>query len=125
MIDRILAQLADSMEPGTALNADALREQLLLIRQRGYAIGDSEIEVGTRSISVPVLTRHHRRLGCLTAAGPSTRPPSRRPRELLVALEQTAEHIIEEWRDETWSRHDCSDPRSTAGQPRPESEVTR
>ncbi len=44
----------DALTPRTVTDRDALREQLVQIREAGYAIVDEEFELGVRSIAVPV-----------------------------------------------------------------------
>jgi IclR family pca regulon transcriptional regulator len=38
-------------------NKDDIREALKVVRRQGYALVDQEVEVGVRSISVPVLNK--------------------------------------------------------------------
>ncbi len=67
----------------TIVDADALRADLARIRKQGYAISDSEVDVGARAVSVPVFDQNGRIFAGLSVAGPSER-----------VTEQIIEHLI-------------------------------
>ncbi len=55
----------DPLTPKTVTDRAVLREQLVQIRQAGYAIVDEEFELGVRSIAVPVTGNHGEPLAAL------------------------------------------------------------
>ena len=74
-----------------------LRYELKRIRDRGYAVSDSEVESGTRSLSVPVRTTEGDVLAALTVAAPASRFEWRRIRVLLPMMRRVANDITEDW----------------------------
>lgn len=56
--DRLDQLLTESpprkLTPKSLTNPDALREAIVEVRERGYAICDEELELGSRSIAVPI-----------------------------------------------------------------------
>ena len=50
-----------------------LKENLRLIRQRGYAVDHQELERGLSGVAAPVLSAHERVLGAVGIAGPTLR----------------------------------------------------
>lgn len=99
LMERVLAQPLEKVTDSTVIDPGVLREQLAAIRECGYAFSDSEIEAGTRSVSIPVRTRGGDMLCSLTVAAPGVRMPEQRLPELLAAMKDTAEAIAEEWED--------------------------
>jgi len=95
VIDRMLHQPIRRV--GNRIDTAVLRRELDLIRQRGYAASDGEVESGTRSISVPVTTPQGEVLAALTVAAPASRFEWRRIRELLPLMRRIAVDIIEDW----------------------------
>ncbi len=97
VIDAILAQTPLSDGQGRPIVADALRGELAVIHQRGYAVSDSEVEDGTRSVAVPVMTREGQVIASIAVAGPSARLPVERTQELLDQLSASARAIADAW----------------------------
>lgn len=54
VINKILSKSLKKMTPNTITDPDKLYCELIMIRQRGYAIDNEESEIGLFSISVPV-----------------------------------------------------------------------
>ena len=52
--DTVLAAGTGSRTPHTVTDVDALREAVALVREQGWAYVDQELEVGLRSLAVPV-----------------------------------------------------------------------
>ena len=52
----IARQRLDALTPGTVTSREILRDILLQARQQGYAAVDQELEVGLRTLSVPLLS---------------------------------------------------------------------
>ncbi|MGY6496717.1 MAG: IclR family transcriptional regulator, partial [Microcella sp.] len=55
--EAVLAQPLESRTPMTRVDPDALRVELAVIRERGYALTVEEVRVGSASIAVPVFQR--------------------------------------------------------------------
>jgi DNA-binding IclR family transcriptional regulator len=56
--EEILSRLRlERLTPGTITDAEGLREELLLTRERGYTTNDEEHEEGVRAVGVPVIGR--------------------------------------------------------------------
>ncbi len=67
-IDRLIesshpVQLTDK----TTVDPQVLRRQLDLVRSRGYALVEQEVEVGVRSLAVPIFDNRHKVAGAVTA----------------------------------------------------------
>jgi DNA-binding IclR family transcriptional regulator len=59
--EEILSRLRlERLTPRTITDAEGLREELLLTRERGYATNDEEHEEGVRAVGVPVIGRRGR-----------------------------------------------------------------
>jgi IclR family KDG regulon transcriptional repressor len=99
IVERMLAQPLEKVAERTVVDASVLRHQLTAIRKRGYAISDSEVEAGTRSISIPVWGGEEDLLGSITVAAPSVRMPAPRTSELLKAMADAARAIAVDWAD--------------------------
>jgi DNA-binding IclR family transcriptional regulator len=87
-VDRYLRHPLSAVAPHTVTDPAALRAELDTIRRQGYALSDSEVEPGMRSLSVPVLDDAGRLIAVLTLAGPAFRMP-------LVPLRGQASRLVE------------------------------
>lgn len=82
------------LSPRSLTSVRALREEIARVRRAGFAVVDQELEVGLRSIAVPV----HDRTGRVVAAANVSAHASRRTvedmeRDLLAPLRATAARI--------------------------------
>lgn len=59
--------------PFTITQMGPLKENLRLIRQRGYAVDHQELERGLSGVAAPVLSAHERVIGAVGIAGPTLR----------------------------------------------------
>ncbi len=75
-----------SLTPKTLPNAEALEEELRLVRARGYAIDDEEIIEGVRCVARPLLSREGQLIGAISLSAPAYRMPPRRVRDIAFAL---------------------------------------
>lgn len=85
------------------LDPDVLRTELTAIRRRGYALSESEVEMGMKSISAPILTDPDALLAVLTIAGPTFRLKRQKTEVLYGKLRRAADRIIDAWHDEAIS----------------------
>jgi DNA-binding IclR family transcriptional regulator len=57
VVRRVIERGLVAYTPNTIENAKKLNDELLLVRQKGYAIDDEEIELGLRCVAAPI--RNH------------------------------------------------------------------
>lgn len=68
----------------------ALKAELLMVRERGYAVDDEENEPGARCLASPVMDQHGACVGAISVSGPSTRiTPDRLP-DLAVRVREAS-----------------------------------
>jgi DNA-binding IclR family transcriptional regulator len=70
----------------TITSADHLREELRVVRQRGYALADEEFEVGIWAISAPLRDSHGNLVAALSIPFPTNRLRRDRIPEIAQAL---------------------------------------
>jgi IclR family pca regulon transcriptional regulator len=70
--DRLERFLADAklerFTPNTIVDPDLLRAELELVRSRGWAIADEELEIGLRSVAAPIRGRDGRAMAALNTS---------------------------------------------------------
>ncbi len=66
---------------------------LKVIRQRGYSFDDEEHAPGTRCVAATIYDEHAEPLGAISLAGPATRLPDERIRQLGPIVAHTAEEL--------------------------------
>src|SRR4030095_10146995 len=64
-----------------------------VIRQRGWSFDDEEHALSTRCVAAPVYNEHDAVLGAISLAGPSSRLPDARIKQLGPLVAHTAEEI--------------------------------
>lgn len=81
------------MTPNTITAVDALQREIARTRADGYAINNEEIEVGLRSIAVPI--RDHTGMTCaaINVSAPAARVSVEQLREWLPVLRRASEAI--------------------------------
>lgn len=94
-IDRYLATTdLVPMTDRTVTDPDRLREILAEVRRNGYAIGDQELEVGLRSISVPVFDSRGDMVAALTVGTQAAKTGMREVKsQIIPALMQAARDL--------------------------------
>jgi DNA-binding IclR family transcriptional regulator len=70
----------------TIISLDALRRELTLIRDRGYAFDNEECEEGVRCIAVPVLDCQGCVMAAISVSAPVTRMGDERCTEIIACL---------------------------------------
>ena len=68
--------------PGTVATLDALRHELQLVRQRGYAISSAELDLELAGVAVPILNYTGSVVASMSISGPSYRLPIERLHQL-------------------------------------------
>lgn len=76
----------------TITDPDALREELVRIRLRGYGIDDQENAIGLRCVAVPILARNGSVVGAMSVSGPSPRFTESRIHQFAELLKK---HVCE------------------------------
>ena len=93
-LDRYLAEEHESYTADTVTDPEELRRVVATARARGWALNDGALEVGLRSIAVPVCDRSGGILAALSVSSNSARTTVRDLRQrCLPALQETARAI--------------------------------
>ncbi len=90
----------EALTPNTVTDAQKLRSALEQVRQQGWAMLDQELEVGVRSVAVPLHDSTGRVYGAMNISTNATRVTTERLlNEYLPVLRKTAEAIDDEVRE--------------------------
>ena len=71
--ERLLAQPLECMTPRTVTDPDELRAQVKLVRSRGYAQTQGELEEGLNAVAAPIRQADGEVVAALSVSGPSVR----------------------------------------------------
>ena len=77
----------------TITSPETMWASVRVIRQRGWSFDDEEHAFGTRCVASPIYDEHAEMIGAISVAGPSSRLPDARIRELGPLVASTAETI--------------------------------
>jgi len=77
----------------TITSTETMWSALRVIRQRGWSFDDEEHLPGTRCVAAPIFDEHAEPLGAISLAGPSTRLPDERIRQLGPVVAHAAEEL--------------------------------
>jgi DNA-binding IclR family transcriptional regulator len=73
-LDEILEQTElKAITPRTITSAEALKKEFKLIRERGYAVDDEEVEEGVRCVAAAVRDHSGRAIAAVSVSGPAFR----------------------------------------------------
>ena len=93
-IDRILnSGPLQAFTPHTVTDPVKIKEDLAQIRAQGYALTESEVDLGVAAVGVPVFDGEGRVRAALSVAGPVHRFPLQRVPSLVAALQRTRAKI--------------------------------
>ena len=94
-LDAYLARTTlTQMTPNTIVKPKALRAELARVREQGYALNNEELELGLRSIAVPVRGASGRVLAALNVGAQALRvTPERMVKEFMPVLRQGAQEL--------------------------------
>lgn len=96
--DRVRSILSQSdlrnLTEGTKTTVDDILAEVNLVRQRGFALTEDELEVGLRSIAAPVLAAGGTALGAINISVPAARVSGNELTEVMApALVRTAKEL--------------------------------
>ena len=77
----------------TITTPETMWASIRVIRQRGWSFDDEEHAIGTRCVASPIYDEHAETLGAISLAGPSSRLPDERIRQLGPLVAHTAEEL--------------------------------
>src|SRR5512138_142210 len=77
----------------TITSPETMWASVRVIRQRGWSFDDEEHAAGTRCVASPIYDEHAEVLGAISLAGPSSRLPDARIKQLGPLVAHTAEEI--------------------------------
>jgi IclR family acetate operon transcriptional repressor len=77
----------------TITSPETMWASVRVIRQRGWSFDDEEHAIGTRCVAAPIYDEHAETLGAISLAGPSSRLPDERIKQLGPLVARTAEEL--------------------------------
>ncbi len=77
----------------TITTPETMWASIRVIRQRGWSFDDEEHAIGTRCVAGPIYDEHAETLGAISLAGPSSRLPDERIKQLGPLVAHTAEEL--------------------------------
>jgi len=77
----------------TITSPETMWASVRVIRQRGWSFDDEEHAVATRCVAAPIYDEHAETLGAISLAGPSSRLPDARIKQLGPVVAHTAEEL--------------------------------
>ena len=77
----------------TITSPETMWASIRVIRQRGWSFDDEEHALGTRCVAAPIYDEHAEVLGAISLAGPSSRLPDERIKQLGPLVAHTAEEL--------------------------------
>lgn len=81
------------LTPKTITSAAEMRRELARTRERGFAINDEEIEIGLRSIAVPIRDREDKVAAAINISAPAARVSVEQLKQWLPVLRKASEAI--------------------------------
>ncbi|HWQ15581.1 MAG TPA: IclR family transcriptional regulator [Roseiflexaceae bacterium] len=93
VLERVLAGPLPAFTPRTVTSPAALRRELALVRERGYAAALGEVEEGLHAVAAPVLGRDELAVAAVSVSGPSYRVTPARLPELGALAREAAGRI--------------------------------
>jgi len=77
----------------TITSPETMWAAIRVIRQRGWSFDDEEHALSTRCVAAPIYNEHAEVLGAISLAGPSSRLPDERIKQLGALVAHTAEDL--------------------------------
>lgn len=93
-IDRILSSVVlESYTEYTMTNITNIKNHLKLIREKGYAIDDEEIELGLKCIAAPIFNHQGNVIASISCAAPKMRFDDERIPEVIERIQKASSEI--------------------------------
>ncbi len=102
-IQRVLTHPLQRFTARTIVESTRLDRELQSVREKGYAVDDSEHEEGIRCVAAPVWNRTGKVIGSLSISGPSMRIDKRKIPALAEMVKAVAAEISRELGYSPWS----------------------
>lgn len=93
VVEEVIAEGMFSFTQNTIVDGEALKKELAVIRERGYAIDNMEHEHGIKCVAMPIRNSENRVVAAYSISGPSPRFGGDRVEELAEILRQHADMI--------------------------------
>lgn len=91
--DRYISKPLERFTEYTPVDIDRLNDDLRQIREQGYCITDSEVDIGAKAAAVPIFNRKKHILAALSTAGPSFRMDDHVIEDHLRVLQAQAKRL--------------------------------
>lgn len=92
-LERFLAEPLEQFTPATITSADALRHEVLAVREHRYAVASDEEEEGLTGVGAGIYAKPGELLAVITASAPTQRMDLLRGREAIQQLLKAARTI--------------------------------
>ncbi len=93
LLEQAIANGLPAVTRSTITDADKLRREIRLVRQRGWADAPDQTRLGVDALAVPIIDRTRRLVATLAILAPSDEMPSRPDRQALDMLSTAAQEI--------------------------------
>jgi IclR family KDG regulon transcriptional repressor len=94
VVEPVLSTSLAAYTENTITSPARLREELEIVRQRGYAVDDEEFEAGIRAVAVPIRDIEGNVIAHMSMPGPASRLTPERIPEIARALMEAADAIL-------------------------------
>ncbi len=95
-LSRLLDGSLEALTPHTITDPQVLRDELVRVRERGYATAFEELEEGLHAISAPLYNHEGEIVAAISVSGPAYRLTRERIEEIAPQVVQTAHQISKE-----------------------------
>ena len=92
-LDAILNQPLAAYTENTITSPEKLRDQLEIVRERGYAIDNEENEIGICALAAPIFNHSGTVIAAISVPSPTSRMTSERIAEIAVAYKEAGKAI--------------------------------
>jgi DNA-binding IclR family transcriptional regulator len=93
VVDPVLSAPLEAHTKNTIVSPEKLREELAVIRRRGYGVDDEEFSAGVRAVAAPIRDLDGRIVAAIGMAGPTNRMTPGRVEEIVQAIMEAAEAV--------------------------------
>jgi len=97
LVKRIFDHGFQEYTPFTIHDAGTMHHILDLVRERGFAYSEQELEEGINAVAAPILSKDKHPIAAIAIAGPAYRLPIARMLEIGPSVAQTAKDISREF----------------------------